>query len=91
VTVAGTLAEAKRACDAQTFDVMVCDLELPDGDGVELLQYARRTCDMAGVVMSGHGGEYHRQAARAAGFNEYLIKPVPFQGVEDAIRRAAGR
>lgn len=91
VAVAGTVAEAKRLCDQQTFDVLVCDLELPDGDGVEVMHYARRHCKVAGVVFSGHATQEHRDAAHAAGFEHYLVKPATLQQVEEAIMRAAAR
>jgi two-component system CheB/CheR fusion protein len=87
VTVAGTLEEAKRLCDRQPFDLMICDLELPDGNGVDLLRHARRTCDVAGIVLSAHGDEGHKQAARAAGFRDYIVKPAPFEKIREAILR----
>lgn len=91
VTVALTLAEAKRLCDAHRFDVMICDLELPDGDGVELLGHARRTCDVAGIVLSAHGDEAHKAAARAAGFGGFIVKPATFARIREGILQVIGR
>jgi len=91
VWVARTLAEAKQLCDAQAFDVMICDLGLPDGEGIEALAYARRTSNVAGIVLSGYGDDEHRDGARAAGFAEFLVKPTPLTMIEDAIQRAMNR
>ena len=38
VTIAGTLSEARAAAAAQPFDVMICDIGLPDGDGSDLMR-----------------------------------------------------
>lgn len=89
VTVAGTLEEARRLCDEHSFDLMICDLELPDGNGVDLLRHARQRCKVAGIVLSAHGDEGHKQAARAAGFGDYIVKPAPFERIREAILRAA--
>jgi signal transduction histidine kinase/ActR/RegA family two-component response regulator len=66
---------------AKTFrpDACLLDIGLPDFDGNELARRLRRTPQTAGsilVAMTGYGRQQDRDAARAAGFDHYLVKPV---------------
>ncbi|MEA2355295.1 MAG: hypothetical protein QOD61_1424 [Solirubrobacteraceae bacterium] len=57
----------------------VFDWEMPRLSGVEACRVLRGKPDLAGiivVVMSGHDDDEHRAAARAAGADDYLVKPV---------------
>ncbi len=77
VTTAGTLADARRLCGAAPFDLMLCDLGLPDGDGRELAAVAR-DCGVRAVAVTGYdrGG-----GPEPDGFWAYLVKPVSFERV----------
>jgi two-component system CheB/CheR fusion protein len=89
VTVAGTLAEGLKACETGSFDLLVCDVRLPDGDGIELLFKVREHCpDVAGIVVSGYDETEIRAAAKAAGFLEYLLKPLTYAELRDAVIRS---
>jgi len=68
---------------------MICDIHLPDGDGVTALQVARETCpDVAGIVVTGHDQPEFRETARQAGFQNYLIKPLGYATLKAAVDRA---
>jgi DNA-binding NarL/FixJ family response regulator len=57
--------------------VVVVDLGLPDGDGIEVIRTARAGQDPpAVVVVSGHTAPALRNAAAAAGATDYLLKPA---------------
>jgi CheY-like chemotaxis protein len=72
----------------QPFDLIVSDVGLPDGSGLELLRQLREIQpDFTGVCLSGYGMEGDVAASRAAGFSEHLIKPVDLQQLQAAIRR----
>jgi two-component system CheB/CheR fusion protein len=43
VSVADSCAQAARMCDEGGFDLLICDINLPDGDGVGVLSAARKT------------------------------------------------
>jgi hypothetical protein len=49
-------------------------MELPDGDGLELLSYARARFPVQGISLSGHGGDIQERGA-AVGFSAHLSKP----------------
>ena len=74
VTQAGTLADARRLCDGdRPFDLVLSDLDLPDGDGCELGDVARR-CGVRAVAVSGHDPDQY--AGRLDAFLTYLVKPI---------------
>jgi len=64
-----------------TFEAVVSDISLPDGEGYELIKEAkRREQSILGVALSAHASEVDRQRGEMAGFDRYLTKP--FDGWE---------
>ena len=88
VTLAQYLEDAVRLCNGNKFDVLLVDLELPDGDGLDLLRRVRGFCGAPAIVFSGYGEPELRDAARSRGFCDYLLKPVGAEVLIAAIRRA---
>ena len=65
--------------------VGLLDLNLPGMSGYELAMRLRAVPEFAHirlVAVTGHGSEAHRARARAAGFDEHLLKPVDLQMVD---------
>ena len=86
VTTAASVATALDASAAGPFDLLVSDLGLPDGSGLDLM---RRLRPMPGIALTGYGMESDVEACREAGFEAHLTKPVDFTRLEEAIRRVA--
>lgn len=76
VVDAGTCAGALRAAEAQTFDLVLSDLGLPDGDGVELMSILRERFGLKGIALTGYGMEHDIQRSNQAGFIAHLTKPI---------------
>ncbi len=78
VAEAGDRAEALMQVDHATFDVILLDLQLPDGDGLDLCR-ALRESDSAGdayiVIVSGRTTEAERIQGLDAGADDYVVKP----------------
>jgi two-component system, NtrC family, response regulator AtoC len=55
VTTAGTLGEARAQIDRLRPDVVLVDLRLPDGSGMELLEHVAGPAVMEVVLITGHG------------------------------------
>jgi signal transduction histidine kinase len=72
--VAGTCAEALRCAEAERFDVVVTDLGLPDGSGLQLGHALGRRLPV--VALSGYGSENDIHLTREAGFAHHLTKPI---------------
>ena len=90
VATAGTLAEADRMLKQTFFDLLLVDLDLPDGCGSELLQrVSRMDLPPVALVLSGNGtGESVIRCLRAGAF-DYLTKPYSLEGLRAAMERAA--
>jgi DNA-binding response OmpR family regulator len=76
VVTAPTVKAALEALRAQPPSLVITDLRLPDGDGIEVIRAARRG-DTPTTVMAitGFPSEESYRAARAAGACTYLAKP----------------
>jgi signal transduction histidine kinase/CheY-like chemotaxis protein len=90
VTAASTLAAARRALAGGDFDLLISDIELPDGSGLELLRELRgRT--LPAIALSGYGAEEDLRESRSAGFAIHLIKPVLAEALDEAIAHVVSR
>jgi DNA-binding response OmpR family regulator len=76
VRVARTVADALAACNEHPIDLMLLDLTLPDGDGLDVLA---RTSAPPNVTLALTGWDEPATIARcrAAGCHDVLLKPVP--------------
>lgn len=71
-----TLAEAEAAIAAAEHDLILLDLGLPDGDGLDLLRTIRRAADATPVlIITARGTVEERIAGLDAGADDYLVKP----------------
>ena len=72
---AGTLREGLSAAGTRQPDLLVLDLGLPDGDGVDLIRDLRTWSAMPIIVLSARSAEASKIAALDAGADDYLVKP----------------
>ncbi len=80
------VATALQLAAAQPFDLLLSDLGLPDGSGLDLMRMLRaQGLARPGIALSGYGQEADIQASRAAGFALHLVKPVTMPRLADAI------
>ena len=91
VVTADTIAAARQALGRadRPFELLLSDIELPDGTGLELMRDLRDRGEIPGIAMSGFGAEEDIQLSRTAGFFDHLIKPIDTTRLDAAIRRAA--
>ena len=76
---AGTVEEALTLVRTRDFDVAVCDVQLPDGDGVQLLRRLHRINPaMFVLIISAYATVENAVEAFTAGAFDYLVKPVNF-------------
>ncbi|WP_285572459.1 response regulator transcription factor [Actinoallomurus iriomotensis] len=86
-----TVATAEEARSAEDYDVVLLDLGLPDGDGVELCLELRARSDAAILVITARGEEPDRVAALDAGADDYIVKPFGFAELTARIRAVLRR
>jgi DNA-binding NtrC family response regulator len=92
VAAAASGEEALRAAASQEPQVVLLDLQLPDRDGLEVLQAIRERCPGAEVIMlTGHGTfDTAIQSIRLGAF-DYVAKPCPLDELEVRLQRALER
>ncbi|HWL50912.1 MAG TPA: PAS domain S-box protein [Chthoniobacteraceae bacterium] len=79
------LTHAKR----QVYDLLISDIGLPDGSGLELIERIRHIRPVPGIAMSGFGMDDDIRRSREAGFTEHLTKPVSISKLDEVIKRIA--
>jgi two-component system CheB/CheR fusion protein len=89
VRTAARLAEALDAVADGAFDLLISDIELPDGSGLDLFRMLGGA--VPGIAMSGYGTDEDVLQSLAAGYAEHLTKPVDIQRLEEAIRRVTAK
>jgi PAS domain S-box-containing protein len=88
VVTAGSIAEARNLAAAQSFNLVVSDIGLPDGNGYDLMTELQKNGAVKGIALTGYGMEQDVARSRAAGFVAHLTKPVSIQSLESALNVA---
>ena len=87
VSVVGTIADALEAVLSGAFDLMISDIGLPDGSGIELMTKLSLEKPIRSIAVSGYGMEEDIRRSREAGFAEHLTKPINVRQLEEAVQR----
>ncbi len=87
VAATHNMRSAMEAAGRNSFDLLISDIALPDGSGVELMGCLRAICGLRGIAISGFGMNGDIEKSLRAGFSEHLVKPVKLDKLEAAIDR----
>lgn len=89
VIVAGSVVDGLAAAQRTGPDLLISDLGLPDGSGLDLMQKLRDAGHhLPAIALSGYGTSADIENSKAAGFAEHLVKPLQSVGpLKAAIRR----
>lgn len=88
VSACDNATEASKAIKNFEADVLLTDLELPDGNGLDLIKQASQQHPQMNImVISVFGDEKHVVAAIEAGASGYILKDDDYAEVEDAVVR----
>src|SRR5213082_3436272 len=91
VGYASTLASARDLAAKRRFRLVISDLGLPDGSGLDLMGELGDSGQLRGIALSGFGSESDVAAAKAAGFAEHFTKPVDWERLRHTIHRLLDR
>jgi PAS domain S-box-containing protein len=86
VRPADSLRTALAAADNEGYDLIVSDLELGDGTGVDLLRLLGQGRAVPAIALTGYGSEEDRKICLEGGFEMHLIKPIETSQLGEAIR-----
>src|SRR5438067_5325360 len=88
VAVSHDVRSAMEAAVRNKFDLLISDIALPDGTGMDLMMQLRAIANVPGIAISGFGNNGDIERSLQAGFSEHLIKPIKLDNLEAAIERA---
>jgi signal transduction histidine kinase len=87
VAATHNMRSAMEAAARNKFDLLISDIALPDGSGIELMACLRAISGLRGIAISGFGMNGDIEKSLQAGFAEHLVKPVKLERLEAAIER----
>jgi CheY-like chemotaxis protein len=75
-TVASALEVAKEQVAGGGLDLLISDVGLPDGNGLDLMRELSARYSIRGIALSGFGMDSDIRQSIAAGFSRHLTKPI---------------
>jgi len=88
VAATHNVRSALEAAVRNKFDLLISDIALPDGSGMDLMMQLRAISKIPGIAISGFGNNRDIERSLRAGFSEHLTKPIKLENLEAAIERA---
>ncbi|HLP82344.1 MAG TPA: sigma-54 dependent transcriptional regulator, partial [Nitrosomonas sp.] len=86
---ATNISEAKTLLQSHKFQLCFTDMRLPDGEGLELVNYISEHCsDLPVAIITAYGTTENAVAALKAGAFDYLPKPVALKQLRDLVKSA---
>jgi signal transduction histidine kinase/CheY-like chemotaxis protein len=89
VVTAGTVAGALHCAAQGQFDLVISDIGLPDGNGVDLMVQLTHDYGLRGIALSGYGMDADFARTKNAGFVAHLVKPIDFERLNRVLEQAA--
>jgi two-component system, sensor histidine kinase len=91
LSVAGTIAEGRRLLSGGGFDVVLLDVRLPDGSGLDLArEFSGRLPGTRILVVTANALPGDEEAARAAGADRFMSKPYEPRVLAETLLDLAG-
>ncbi len=85
---AAGMVEALEIAERESPELLLTDIGLPDGDGLELRGMIRERCglELPAIALSGFASDEDRMATTEAGYARHLVKPINIRVLEATIR-----
>jgi CheY-like chemotaxis protein len=87
VRVAEGVQSALTVAQHESFDLLISDIGLPDGTGLELMKQIQAIRPTKGIALSGYSSSEDVRDARDAGFAAHVTKPVDFSKLQELIEQ----
>lgn len=80
--------EAKAILKNIPIDLMICDINMPEENGLELLEWAKTNCpELETIFLTCHADFNYVRKALQLGSCDYLLKPVIYEEMEEVLRK----
>jgi hypothetical protein len=86
-SVADGTQRALEMMASQRFDLVLCDIGLPDGSGYDVISKAKARGPIKGIAITGFGTDEDIRRSKEAGFDFHLVKPVDFQELRTVLEK----
>lgn len=84
--------QAKQMFEREDIDVLLCDIEMPQGTGLELLEWVREHYPKTETIfLTCHADFKYAKQAMQLGSLDYLLKPIPHQELKDTVQKALNK
>ncbi|SDW88887.1 helix-turn-helix domain-containing protein [Paenibacillus sp. CF384] len=81
--------QAKLILQQTAIDVMVCDIEMPGGNGISLMEWVKeQQLTLETIFLTCHADFKYAQRAVHLGSFDYLLKPVDYRELQDTVHNA---
>jgi len=87
VRTAETVKGALALASVYSFDLVISDLGLPDGNGIDLMRQLAKDHGLRGIALSGYGMAADRAKTKQAGFVAHLVKPINFEELRRTLQQ----
>ena len=87
VAAAASVEEALRIAERETFDLLVSDIGLPDGTGLDVMRQIQSRYPIRGIAVSGFCQDEDIRRSRDAGFEMHLTKPLDIAALQEAVQK----
>jgi DNA-binding NtrC family response regulator len=92
VETASSVRDAIRGVEHQDFDLVVTDMRMPDGTGMEVMRAARKASpETAVILLTAYGSVPDAVSAMRDGALDYLTKPIPFDRLQATAAQVMNR
>ena len=88
---AKNVRDARIHLGKMEFDILISDLNLHDGDGLDLVREAKQRQRLKAIAVTGRTGPEERESGFSAGIDVYLTKPIDYHELRCALGGAKGR
>ncbi|KRF04150.1 AraC family transcriptional regulator [Paenibacillus sp. Soil766] len=84
-----TVKQAKEVFDSERIDIMLCDIEMPQANGLELTEWVNEKHPQTlTIFLTCHADFKYAKQALQLGSIDYILKPIPFTELEKTIQKA---
>jgi CheY-like chemotaxis protein len=89
ISSADDAQSAREMINSKEFDVILCDIALPDGNGYDVIAEAKRKRPLKAVALTGFAARDDIERSKEAGFDFHLAKPVDFHELRSVLGQIA--